>query len=169
MLQRWQKEERARGKGLHRTCSEGRGALTGASGAAGTASAPTGLSAAAAGSSASPTMARGVARPQQKRIWPAHDCRQGSEWGRLTARRPSGSSQGFRAAGPLHRSHRSLVFLLDLVFCFSFLRVHEKGGLLLDFYVVAAAPRRALVALANSHDQRLHAVISFASAARTSI
>ena len=31
MLQRWQKEERARGKGLHRTRSEGRGALTGAS------------------------------------------------------------------------------------------------------------------------------------------
>ena len=169
MLQRWQKEERARGKGLHRTCSEGRGALTGASGAAGTASAPPGLSAAAAGSSASPTMARGVARPQQKRIWPAHDCRQGSEWGRLTARRPSGSSQGFRAAGPLHRSRHSLVFLARPRFLFFFLRVNEKAASSRLLYVVAAAPRRALVALANSHDQRLHAVISFASAARTLI
>ena len=65
---------------------------------------------------------------------------------------------------------RSLVFLLDLVLFFVFFaggRYKAASSRLL--YVVAAAPRRALVALANSHDQRLHAVISFASAARTSI
>ena len=137
MLQRWQKEERARGKGLHRTCSEGRGALTGASGAAGTASAPPGLSAAAAGSSASPTMARGVARPQQKRIWPAHDCRQGSEWGRLTSRRPSGSSQGFRAAGPLRpeaRPEPTLPCVSSTSFCFLCGCMREGGLLPLLFY-----------------------------------